>query len=198
MFCTRIDINTRDAVCIKAQLHPDASTPMDSNQHHHSFTDHLSLYLPPFLRPSLPRDLRPSPLPQSRDPQRPPNAPPSTPEPSELRGRARISLDDEGVSSTNAISLNHEYQDSEEQRGRKLAKEKSIPQSESQAEEASAKSKEGYKIALILTNSGSVARDHLALERTFLAYVRTSLAMASTGVGERLENVDFIDMTMPR
>ena len=38
---------------------------------------------------------------------------------------------------------------------------------------------------LVLENSGSVARDHLASERTFLAYVRTSLAIASTGVGER-------------
>lgn len=36
--------------------------------------------------------------------------------------------------------------------------------------------------ALTLENSGSVARDHLAVERTFLAYVRTSLAIASTGV----------------
>ncbi|KAF8074078.1 hypothetical protein FPV67DRAFT_1409837, partial [Lyophyllum atratum] len=31
-------------------------------------------------------------------------------------------------------------------------------------------------------NSGSVARDHLASERTFLAYVRTSLLLATTGV----------------
>lgn len=38
--------------------------------------------------------------------------------------------------------------------------------------------------SLILENSGSVARDHLASERTFLAYVRTSLAIASTGVGQ--------------
>ena len=37
---------------------------------------------------------------------------------------------------------------------------------------------------LLLENSGSVARDHLASERTFLAYVRTSLASASAGVGE--------------
>ncbi|KAH6912764.1 hypothetical protein BKA70DRAFT_1559234 [Coprinopsis sp. MPI-PUGE-AT-0042] len=37
-------------------------------------------------------------------------------------------------------------------------------------------------IALNLENSGSVARDHLASERTFLAYVRTSLAVASSGV----------------
>ncbi|THU83136.1 hypothetical protein K435DRAFT_690147, partial [Dendrothele bispora CBS 962.96] len=36
--------------------------------------------------------------------------------------------------------------------------------------------------SLILENSGSVARDHLASERTFLAYVRMSLAIASTGV----------------
>ncbi|KAF7309616.1 DUF202 domain-containing protein [Mycena indigotica] len=37
-------------------------------------------------------------------------------------------------------------------------------------------------IAMTLENTGSVARDHLASERTFLAYVRTSLAIASTGV----------------
>ncbi|KAF7296794.1 hypothetical protein MIND_00910400 [Mycena indigotica] len=35
---------------------------------------------------------------------------------------------------------------------------------------------------LILENRGSVARDHLASERTFLAYVRTSLAIAAAGV----------------
>ncbi|KAJ6504852.1 hypothetical protein C8R47DRAFT_968347 [Mycena vitilis] len=38
------------------------------------------------------------------------------------------------------------------------------------------------KPSLVLENSGSVARDHLASERTFLAYVRTSLVIASTGV----------------
>ncbi|KAJ3480988.1 hypothetical protein NLI96_g7959 [Meripilus lineatus] len=37
---------------------------------------------------------------------------------------------------------------------------------------------------LTLQNSGSVARDHLASERTFLAYVRTSLTISSTGVGQ--------------
>ncbi|KLO17343.1 hypothetical protein SCHPADRAFT_937199 [Schizopora paradoxa] len=36
--------------------------------------------------------------------------------------------------------------------------------------------------SLTLENSGSVARDHLASERTFLAYVRTSLAISSAGV----------------
>ncbi|QRV77552.1 hypothetical protein RhiJN_05567 [Ceratobasidium sp. AG-Ba] len=35
---------------------------------------------------------------------------------------------------------------------------------------------------MVLENSGSVARDHLANERTWLAYVRTSLTIASTGV----------------
>lgn len=40
-----------------------------------------------------------------------------------------------------------------------------------------------WKPTMILENSGSVARDHLASERTFLAYVRTSLTIASTGVG---------------
>ncbi|KAL0578582.1 hypothetical protein V5O48_003432 [Marasmius crinis-equi] len=39
-----------------------------------------------------------------------------------------------------------------------------------------------FRPVLVLENSGSVARDHLASERTFLAYVRTSLAIASTGV----------------
>ena len=39
-------------------------------------------------------------------------------------------------------------------------------------------------VSLCLQNSGSVARDHLASERTFLAYVRTSLAIVSAGVGE--------------
>ncbi|KAJ7355551.1 hypothetical protein DFH08DRAFT_690493 [Mycena albidolilacea] len=38
------------------------------------------------------------------------------------------------------------------------------------------------KVSLVLENCGSVARDHLAAERTFLAYVRTSLVVASTGV----------------
>lgn len=39
------------------------------------------------------------------------------------------------------------------------------------------------RINLSLINRGSVARDHLASERTFLAYVRTSLGIASSGVG---------------
>ncbi|KAH9829707.1 uncharacterized protein C8Q71DRAFT_717853 [Rhodofomes roseus] len=39
-----------------------------------------------------------------------------------------------------------------------------------------------FNPSLTLENSGSVARDHLASERTFLAYVRTSLTIASMGV----------------
>ncbi|KAK0228587.1 hypothetical protein EDD18DRAFT_1137315 [Armillaria luteobubalina] len=38
------------------------------------------------------------------------------------------------------------------------------------------------RVNLLLTNNGSVARDHLASERTFLAYVRTSLVITSVGV----------------
>ncbi|KAJ7164364.1 hypothetical protein C8R46DRAFT_311413 [Mycena filopes] len=38
------------------------------------------------------------------------------------------------------------------------------------------------RVALVLENSGSVARDHLASERTFLAYIRTSLTIASAAV----------------
>ncbi|KAF3490772.1 uncharacterized protein GIQ15_00289 [Arthroderma uncinatum] len=36
--------------------------------------------------------------------------------------------------------------------------------------------------SLELENKGSVARDHLALERTFLSWLRTSLAFASIGI----------------
>lgn len=39
-------------------------------------------------------------------------------------------------------------------------------------------------VSLTLENSGSVVRDHLASERTFLAYLRTSLGLASSGVGQ--------------
>jgi uncharacterized membrane protein YidH (DUF202 family) len=43
-----------------------------------------------------------------------------------------------------------------------------------------------FSLSLTLRNTGSVARDHLASERTFLAYVRTSLSFASAGVGPSL------------
>lgn len=38
------------------------------------------------------------------------------------------------------------------------------------------------KPAIVIQNSGSAARDHLASERTFLAYVHTSLSLSSAGV----------------
>ena len=43
--------------------------------------------------------------------------------------------------------------------------------------------------SLTLENSGSVARDHLASERTFLAYVRTSLGCSTMGVGESNQDI---------
>jgi hypothetical protein len=45
-----------------------------------------------------------------------------------------------------------------------------------------------FRLSLTLRNNGSVARDHLASERTFLAYVRTSLSFASAGVGPSLSS----------
>jgi hypothetical protein len=47
-------------------------------------------------------------------------------------------------------------------------------------------------VSLVLENSGSVARDHLASERTFLAYVRTSLTIASAAVGECLRHPSWL------
>jgi hypothetical protein len=46
-------------------------------------------------------------------------------------------------------------------------------------------------LSLVLENKGNVARDHLASERTYLAYVRTSLACASAGVGETVTCVSL-------
>ncbi|KAF9078809.1 hypothetical protein BDP27DRAFT_29880 [Rhodocollybia butyracea] len=40
------------------------------------------------------------------------------------------------------------------------------------------------RTSVVLENTNSVARDHLASERTFLAYVRTSLGVTVAGVGE--------------
>lgn len=63
------------------------------------------------------------------------------------------------------------------------------PSSSSSASEPSEELKQSWyrQIAasyrsISLENKGSVARDHLALERTFLAWLRTSLAFASIGI----------------
>ncbi|KAF8993362.1 hypothetical protein BDQ17DRAFT_1252957 [Cyathus striatus] len=57
---------------------------------------------------------------------------------------------------------------------------------------------ERLKPALVLENSGSTARDHLASERTFLAYVRTSLALAGTGVGDPCPVIYISDLASQR
>ncbi|KAK4111848.1 hypothetical protein N656DRAFT_779977 [Canariomyces notabilis] len=78
---------------------------------------------------------------------------------------------------------------SAQERGRSLA------QGDSSNEDGSARRRSGareeerwwrkslrYFQSIELENKGSVARDHLALERTFLAWLRTSLAFASIGI----------------
>lgn len=63
------------------------------------------------------------------------------------------------------------------------------PSSTSATSNSSPKPKQPWYVVLAsnyhsisLENKGSVARDHLALERTFLAWLRTSLAFASIGI----------------
>jgi uncharacterized membrane protein YidH (DUF202 family) len=53
------------------------------------------------------------------------------------------------------------------------------------------------KVTLTLKNSGSVARDHLASERTFLAYMRTSLAIAAAGIGTQKKKKTIPDFFSP-
>lgn len=140
---------------------------MASHKHHLSFTDHLALYLPHSLRPALPRDLRPPP-PPVEDPCTPPPTP-------ERHGSRERTSGDEEEPGTATASIHDPVSDQPKDEECK---------STVRDTRSKRKSREGYHVSLILTNSGSVARDHLASERTFLAYVRTSLALASTGVGE--------------
>ncbi|KAF3391896.1 hypothetical protein DPV78_010472 [Talaromyces pinophilus] len=61
------------------------------------------------------------------------------------------------------------------------------PQTQTDEEDAAAHQPWFRRVAekygtLELDNKGSVARDHLALERTFLAWLRTSLSFASIGI----------------
>ena len=52
-----------------------------------------------------------------------------------------------------------------------------------------------FSLSLSLRNTGSVARDHLASERTFLAYVRTSLSFASAGVGPSHTSFPYLSLS---
>ncbi|KAI8094970.1 uncharacterized protein B0P05DRAFT_445633, partial [Gilbertella persicaria] len=40
-----------------------------------------------------------------------------------------------------------------------------------------------FSLAVILENKGNTARDHLANERTYLAWFRTSLSLITLGIG---------------
>ncbi|TFK44020.1 hypothetical protein BDQ12DRAFT_662 [Crucibulum laeve] len=95
--------------------------------------------------------------PSNSSPPSPPRAPPTSPPsfPS---------------SSTSELESDEEY--AERERNQHETKHHTRP----------ARTKWTDRITLRLLNNGSVARDHLALERTFLAYVRTSLALAGSGV----------------
>ncbi|OJD36660.1 uncharacterized protein BKCO1_10000165 [Diplodia corticola] len=57
--------------------------------------------------------------------------------------------------------------------------------------------------APVYANTGSVARDHLASERTYLAWLRTGLGFVALGIGvERFSRLDLGDLlaatTLPR
>ena len=70
----------------------------------------------------------------------------------------------------------------------------SIPRSESVASDHYKERGLISGVQLRLKNVGSVARDHLSSERTFLSYVRTSLALASAGIGAFLVQFSFVPL----
>lgn len=187
-------------------------------KHHLSFTDHLSLYLPSPIRPPLPRDLRPPTLPPtSFEEEEGPSVPP-VPQPTPTRtGSSQEASDDDGDEDVehgiSPSTLHHgdfvsEKKSKSYQRRQRRNSLPVVPPLRDHHKDSggavkaaalsaklkakSPRSREGYHISLILTNSGSVARDHLASERTFLAYVRTSLALASTGVGKQNNNSFYV------
>ena len=51
----------------------------------------------------------------------------------------------------------------------------------------------------VYQNTGSVARDHLASERTFLAWIRTGLGFVALGIAvERFSQLDLREILQPR
>jgi uncharacterized membrane protein YidH (DUF202 family) len=50
----------------------------------------------------------------------------------------------------------------------------------------------------VFSNTGSVARDHLASERTFLAWIRTGLGFVALGIAiERFSQLDLHELLQP-
>jgi hypothetical protein len=133
---------------------------------------------------------------------RPPSPPPSSPAPipEEETGREEAA---EVTERTRGRQLDTSTHSPESERNQASPASPSNPKEQSQRRHVPTFLK-AITPSLTLENSGSVARDHLASERydeltrfsspmsfltdtsTFLAYVRTSLAIASTGVGEFL------------
>lgn len=64
------------------------------------------------------------------------------------------------------------------------AREPAVPRRERGLRKRLRRTLSSFSVAHSLENKGSVARDHLALERTYLAWLRTSLSLASIGVGQ--------------